>query len=1454
MTPSDEQYERARRLFDELRGLDVDAQRRKLAACEDVQVRTYVGVLLSAGAWSDEGIFDTTEDPRAESPEAIPSGADPTRIGPYQILRRIGAGSMGIVYEALQDHPHRRVALKIIPPGARTDAALSLFRFEVQAVGQINHPGVPQVYEAGQVDGYTYLVMELVHGLPLDEYAARNGLGVSQRLNLLARVADAVAVAHREGVLHRDLKPANILVTADGQPKILDFGIATSLLQTRSLDMVRAGTPTFMSPEQLQGESVDERSDVFALGVIGWLLVYGVLPHRARVDRLEMWRAKMTPPRSGMMPLPGMPPDAERVLRRALSPQVKDRTPSASSFAEDVRAAARLQPLPWGGGGLYRLSLWRHRHRTSVNVGLVVAGLTGFVGGMVLMAHGFAEVGRASRAREHLASAQEALDQAAFDGDWEEAEHVFRAYVGAPEHEGTPSVAQAWIDHARRLEHHGGPNALGTWGVAYGVATEPARRAEALDSLARAFSERWMSQSLVQLHRSHGDELDPSLRADVVLAHVAERLVADALALAPADHPDRPILRELSGMTDLGTFGRGATLIDLDGDDERELIVTSEEPYLRVWNLTPRVELWRNIQAPGPQEKMWSELLVTIDERLFAVSRHRTTGRSALWRWRGERDDGWDLVAELGGGTPQVAFHGQVGGRDPALYVLFAYPERVLLEIDPDTGEVRKPAPWLDALDSDYMDGFIGDVDLDGETELVLGMGHWTAYDVRILGGGPGPELTLQSAHFLGPVYGVEPVQIEGGSTRILASKVNAYEDLRVFSQAQPYGQPPGLFLMDVVGGELDPVTRLPVPAVDRDGPAVEIRAPVPLDIDGDGVGEQVWNITDVGHHGDIWLVTGLDGDAPREFVLQGLRALTAGDLDGDGDEELVVADEDWRLWVLGMGDDQVAAFGGHQTDVGWLRDALREVSDGQGIGRALELAELGLPSSAAQALSLLASRSKAEDQYRMQLAAGRIWENLGEHEEAEHAYRVAADIDEGPEPREGLIRAHTEQAEMMEARSLVSHLPAERRGAWSWLSALPLQKPVELFPHGSAAAAAGGPVEWALREAGLVWSTEDGGWHAMLPGDLGVLMERPVRWVGPWLDLDLSAVFERVEQGTGVYVELVDEAGSRVAGIGVLASGGGAATRIHTYCGGSFSEMLEPIGGVGYPPGRLGLRMVVTGHDQPVRCQQTGPDGTTVMSKNPVIIPRGDYTLRVSAPLERNRPARMITEVSQLSLKVGGLELLPIGASSAGERVILSPQRLGHVVPPVQERIWLATHDYPAGMTQAIRLLHEMGDNHKLSWLLRRELDLTAPLAAEVLGEDFAQWYAETWLEAVRQYPHDDRAADAVSRPEMAYLRATSGAQARVMIHRAEVMLDRGYALKAQQIADDVVIHAPLADPMGREAVARAHLLLARIHNGAEPPREGEARQEVLAYRQVVGSGVEADNQLERLDALHGL
>jgi eukaryotic-like serine/threonine-protein kinase len=210
-------------------------------------------------------------------------------IDHYRIIREIGRGGMGAVFlaERADAEYEKKVAIKLIKRGMDTDSVLRHFRTERQILASFDHPNIARLFDGGTTEsGLPYFVMECVGGIPIDDYCNKHALSLSQRLNLFREVCAAVSYAHRHLVIHRDIKRTNILVTADGIPKLLDFGIAKILQQwdgvqsLATLPGLRLMTPEYASPEQVRGEPVTTASDVYSLGIVLYELLTGQLPYR----------------------------------------------------------------------------------------------------------------------------------------------------------------------------------------------------------------------------------------------------------------------------------------------------------------------------------------------------------------------------------------------------------------------------------------------------------------------------------------------------------------------------------------------------------------------------------------------------------------------------------------------------------------------------------------------------------------------------------------------------------------------------------------------------------------------------------------------------------------------------------------------------------------------------------------------------------------------------------------------------------------------------------------------------------------------------------------------------------------------------------------------------------------------------------------------------------------------
>ncbi len=357
----------------------------------DVERRRQVEELLAADA---DDVLDAAA--RCGPLADAASSRIPERVGGYRVLGVLGEGGMGVVYRARQERPERTVALKVIRPGWLSSSLLRRFEHEAEVLGRLQHPGIAQIYEAGTADDgagpQPYFAMELVEGTSILEHANAAGLGLRERIALLAKVCDAVEHAHQKGVVHRDLKPGNILVDRSGQPKVLDFGVAratdsdvrSATLQTSPGQLV--GTLAYMSPEQASGDPsrTDTRSDVYALGVVCYELLSGRSPHDLRGKTLAdavriIVEDDATPLGAVDRSLRG---DLDTIVSKALSKGIDHRYAYAAAFAADLRRFLRDEPvLARPVSATYQLRKFARRNRGLV-VGAVAA-LAFLVAGLV---------------------------------------------------------------------------------------------------------------------------------------------------------------------------------------------------------------------------------------------------------------------------------------------------------------------------------------------------------------------------------------------------------------------------------------------------------------------------------------------------------------------------------------------------------------------------------------------------------------------------------------------------------------------------------------------------------------------------------------------------------------------------------------------------------------------------------------------------------------------------------------------------------------------------------------------------------------------------------------------------------------------------------------------------------------------------------------------------------------
>jgi eukaryotic-like serine/threonine-protein kinase len=329
--------------------------------CADASLRGEVESLLAAHENAGSSFMERQ---LVESRKMFESG---TKLGPYQILSRLGAGGMGVVYRARDGRLERDVAIKVLSPGLLPDeAARKRFNKEALALAKLNHPNIATVYDVGELNDTDYLVMECVPGHSLAEESKSRPVTETEAVALGVQIAMALEEAHEHRIVHRDLKPGNIMVTPKGQVKVLDFGLAKFLWAPGDSDVTEsftqtqnmAGTLPYMAPEQLRGEPADARTDIHALGAVLFEIVTGKrLYQEGSVPRLTdaILHQQPVAPRALNA---RVSPELERIILKCLEKDRENRYQSAKELAVDLRrlGASSTAPVLAGAG---QVSHWR---------------------------------------------------------------------------------------------------------------------------------------------------------------------------------------------------------------------------------------------------------------------------------------------------------------------------------------------------------------------------------------------------------------------------------------------------------------------------------------------------------------------------------------------------------------------------------------------------------------------------------------------------------------------------------------------------------------------------------------------------------------------------------------------------------------------------------------------------------------------------------------------------------------------------------------------------------------------------------------------------------------------------------------------------------------------------------------------------------------------------------------
>ncbi|MCB9565103.1 MAG: serine/threonine protein kinase [Kofleriaceae bacterium] len=518
-----------RELFDEVADLDDAARATWLQerGVDDGEVLAELDALVAADR--------QTGDPPVLSPHWLErlSAAATSRVGQragdYRLTELLGSGGMGDVYLAERDAGDfdQKVAIKLVRRDLVSAAVTRRFTEERRILARLRHPAIATMFGGGLTDdGRPYLVMEYVDGVPLDQHCAERDLPRARRIALVIAVCHAVAHAHARRTVHCDLKPDNVLVTADGEVKLLDFGIATAL-EDDDAGPPTALTPTYAAPEVLDGQAPSTAADVFSLGVLLYRVLAGTLPHPAHDGDLAA-RARMlrvtVPPSLGSA-------DLDAICRRAMAPAPEDRYPSVAALADDLERALSHRPVE------ARRRTWRYVAGRFVRRHTAATAVAALVTVAIALLVGFYTrrlADERDRARAEAARARAVSDVAA----------GMLTVVDPSEVRGAPLAASELL---RRAERH----------VDDGLAAYPVEQEH-------------LQQVLAEVHNSLGSYADAERLARVALAGarrrgdaavVAERLRVLGEALHQEDQLDdaEAAMREALALTEAGA---GADSLD----------------------------------------------------------------------------------------------------------------------------------------------------------------------------------------------------------------------------------------------------------------------------------------------------------------------------------------------------------------------------------------------------------------------------------------------------------------------------------------------------------------------------------------------------------------------------------------------------------------------------------------------------------------------------------------------------------------------------------------------------------------------------------------------------------------------------------------------------------------------------------------------------------------------------
>lgn len=1058
----------------------------------------------------------------------------------FTLVGEIGRGGMGIVQLLWDQRLARYVALKRPPPGGVDQAR---FEREARLLARLDHPGIVRVLDIQRDDRGLYFTMEYVEGDDLKTRLGSGPLEEERALRLVEGVADALAHAHEAGVVHRDVKPSNILLDGAGRPRLADFGLARPLEGDDSgvtLQGQLIGTPAYMAPEQARGDVVGPAADVFALGGVLYELLAGSPPRGDHPPEESLWRVLEQPIRRLRAVRPETHPDLEAICAWAMESDPADR-PTAAELADDLRRfseglpvrARRLSPVR-------RAVLWGRRHAMQLAVVLAVVGGVGGLGAGVVGAQAWVERS-AEAARRDAADARWAwlsgdLERRHAAGEHADADARFLAFVEDPETRGARSRIEAWLWEAQRREdlqdHEGALDAT--------VRAFLDAEVDQLESVLAPLWERLVTSSRFDAALGLSEAVGGlQVGVDTSTLHQREAFLRRNFAgAALAEGPENALAAALAQATrtELSWSLEGNRLARVyvggSGEDARILIHNRGTVQLRRADLS--LALMGEAAVPTAPRSFW--------HALGGARVLRSSGRSTQL---GRLDaQGFTVEQELPFSVQTVAPDPGSSGDwfvatgDGASRVRRWRPGRV------DTEVVW---PGLDHVVGTINDLAVGDLDGDDRPELVVNPAQWNAFELWVIGASeqgwvprahvkPGMTWTTEIVE-----RGDEPAWVSFAGTRDYGSRVH-------FPEGSPYGWPMGAHLLELTDDGLKRRWSRPGSWDTNNGRVG--------DVDGDGYDELFLACRSDHVDGSRYhtlVVSTRPGGQVRTFHMLDMLPLVVTDLDGDGDDEVVVEDRHSEaLWILGAGSEHMPILPPVEQD---------PVDLGGRDARGSTLAGLGLHAMAAREYERLANAAAPPSDRDFVLRAAALLEEAGRVGEAESLLR---DVDGAAAKSQlaALLERDGRRNEVAEIRGLEPPRPGfiqsfERRGMASEI----------LF--GDPMAARLDPSRGVLD---VLSNRKD-----------APLLSVPVEAAGE-IRAQVDLRLKELDWGSGMHVDLRDE-DAEVPSVrfGIAGIGGARLThlRAHCYADGQRQRMLY----VPYDGEDLPLRVVLERRGDRWRC-----------------------------------------------------------------------------------------------------------------------------------------------------------------------------------------------------------------------------------------------------------------------------